>query len=259
MSSTVTVDNLLTNKYFVIALIVVILVLIYMWTQKSDCKVNYNNERMNNVDLSRSAQNLSEKPYLEDDNNMDIDTYPYKRYNNAFDKYADASVKTNLVKDGYKKYTDNFLPGTTQREKLYQKYNTQVRDKALVYKDAIDETYNANQIRLAKKGYNGIKLYEEDLGQDYLPIPLNDRPDLSQCQPCKPCTRKHQDDQTESESEYDYDYKSVPIQSRPRNTPRTTPAEIRQSNMKMKKQLPNTKNNVQNKNEYDPNDNCTIM
>jgi hypothetical protein len=186
-------DNLLTNKYFCLALIVIVLVLIYMWSTSSSCNVS-TNERMNNVDLSSAAPNLSEKPYVDDVS--DDSMYPYKRYDNAFDRNADTYVQDRLKQEGYDRYTNNFLVGTDKREAAYQKYNRDVEQVSLPY------ARERRQGRQQRRQYdaNGDMNAQSD---DYQPKPLDDRPDLGQCQPCKPCTRQHAQDET-SEDDYQY-------------------------------------------------------
>ena len=129
-------EKLLTNKYFCLAIILLLLVVIYLYTQKSSCDV----ETMENVDLTPLLQEVSEDPWTDDYNGS-----KYRTFGGKFDKMTDELTKLKLKKNGYG-YTD-FLGRADQ-----------------------------NLIKYISK---------EEFVPESVPKPLDNRPDLSQCQPCK--------------------------------------------------------------------------
>ena len=141
-------DNFLTNKWFVIALIIALGVVIYMYSQKK-CGV----EGMRNVDLTPLSHQLSEKPWTDDSNNS-----RYKTVNNEFDQNADQESK--------RKFGNNQLK---RQDLVYQNFSE--------YNEDDDETLDFVQRKQRKSS----------IDYDNYPKPLDTRPDLSQCQPCKPC------------------------------------------------------------------------
>lgn len=115
-------DGILSNKYFVIALIIALVVVIYLYVQKRSCKF----EGMRNIDLSSE---MIERPWAEDD---DI----HGRYK---------SVNRRNYRNSYRKKI-------LDKDELYEKYS---------------EKYDDNDKKVRKSR---------------LPKPMDDRPDLSQCQ-----------------------------------------------------------------------------
>lgn len=180
-------DNLLTNKYLMIALILILVYVLFIYSQKRSCGV----EGMENMDLTPLAQELTQRPWTDfpDGDN-------HGRVNTRFDKRADAYVKAKLLKNGYGK--QNFLERSDQNFEKYMDDADNREPKRVVpaqkvaskpFHDQYDEDYN-------------------DVMEDYIaPRPLDARPDLSQCQPCncddKPRRRPRHDDEelTDLESE----------------------------------------------------------
>jgi len=130
-------DGFLTNKYFCLALIVALGVLLYLYNTRDVCTV----EGMDNVDLSVLAPELTEVPWAEGEEGK------YKRVNNKFDRNADETVIRNLAKQGYKA---NFLPSTGE---------------------IFDEYEESSFVKSTPK-------------RSKFPMPKDDHPELSQCQPC---------------------------------------------------------------------------
>jgi hypothetical protein len=91
-------DNLLTNKYFCLALLSLLIIVVYLYVQQKSCDV----ETMRNVDLTPLAQEISEEPWANNRNGSQ-----YHNVGGKFDKYADAYTKNKLKENGYS-YT-NFL------------------------------------------------------------------------------------------------------------------------------------------------------
>ena len=120
-------DSFLTNKYFCLAVLIALVVVTYLYTQKSDsCKV----EGMRNVDFSMLAPELTDKPWA------DSDELKYKRVGGKFDKLADETTKRNLAARGYKPV--DFLKSTGQVYDTYIKYESvedQVRNEKYGSKD----------------------------------------------------------------------------------------------------------------------------
>ena len=169
-------ENLLTNKYFTMALLFAVLVLGIMYYQGSFV------EGMTNVDLLSTAQELTEKPWIDDP----VNTYPYKMVNNTFDKYSDNYVKKKLKKRGYK-YNRDFLQRIDQTQARYMKANN---DMIKPFYDQYDTQQETEMLSFPK--------------------PMDAHPELSQCQPCK-CdmpkkrTRHHRKRRSETESDSDMD------------------------------------------------------
>lgn len=156
-------EDLASNKYFVIALIIAVIVLIYLYSQKKSCGI----EKMENIDLTPQSHNLSEKPWAESASDT------YKRVNNKFDLNADATTKAKLGHDV------NYIQRADQSWQNYFDTNNEI-----------------------KRGSNRS-----------IPQPLDDRPDLSQCQPCvcpKPNKwRKYISDDSDDSEDSDGDYEYI--------------------------------------------------
>lgn len=158
-------DKLLSNKYFIIALIIALVVVIYLYSQKKSCDI----EGMRNIDLAPLSQEIIERPWADDD-----DDGKYRKVN----KKTDKNNKNNLKR----------------KDEVYMEYE-----------GCEDITPKKNHQKKKKKVKNSI------------PKPLDDRPDLSQCQPCI-CP---QDKQIEYEDSSDSD-EDIYIPNRKNNyrTPR---------------------------------------
>lgn len=136
-------DDLVSNKYFIIALIIALLVVLYLYSQKESCSV----EGMQNIDFTPLSHELIEKPWTDKNNGL-----KYKSVNNAFDTHADKKTKQKIG-------GSNFLK---RKDETYEKYMEQ--------QDNDPVNINQKPKKIAKN--------------PNVPQPLNDRPDLSQCQPC---------------------------------------------------------------------------
>jgi len=156
-------DNIVSNKYFVIALVIALIVIIYLYSQKKSCNV----ENMQN--LSPLTSNIDEKPWA-----SDSDTGKYRSVKN----YLNKKLKN---------------PKRKRKDEIYQKYMENNDDYDLTSKK------NIRQKRRKNKSKN-VPL----AGLQYVPQPVDDRPDLSQCQPCI-CPG----DSSDSDSESDINYKLI--------------------------------------------------
>lgn len=114
-------EKLLTNKYFSMALIVVILLIVMMYIERNS------REGMQNVDLTPLAQELVEHPWA------NSKCGNYKEVNNDFDKYVNQYVINKLKNNGYK-YTEflgrtdqNYLEYMRENEKDYSKPNMAIQ------------------------------------------------------------------------------------------------------------------------------------
>jgi len=105
-------DNFLTNKYFCLAIIIALGIMVYLYQTRDSCTI----EGMDNVDLSMLAPELTDEPWAREG-----DDEKYRRYDSKFNKNADETVKENLKKKGYK-YT-NFLKGPGEMFEEYEKAN----------------------------------------------------------------------------------------------------------------------------------------
>jgi hypothetical protein len=149
------IERLLTNRYFCLALLVIIVILVYMIYQKSQCKNDM--EGLNDVPLMNGPQHLIDLPYEEGTYNR------YRSVNGDFDKLIDDEAKKKLKVLGLDDDQD-YLRSTGDTYREYSK---------------------------AMKKYIRQPLYEEDEygdDNDDYPRPLDRHPELSQCQPCK-CDR----------------------------------------------------------------------
>lgn len=158
-------DNFLTNKYFCLAVIIALVVVTYLYTQKSDtCKV----EGMRNVDFSMLAPELTDKPWA------DTDELKYKRIGGKFDKLADETTKRNLAVRGYKPV--DFLKSTGQVYDEYIKYES-VEDQMKKEKYGSNENIPTGFDRDSRQ-----MMYREE----------------KRCKPCK-CDVDSDDEDSESE------------------------------------------------------------
>jgi hypothetical protein len=268
-------DNLLTNKYFCIAIIIALLIIVYLYSQKKSCEV----EGMQNVDLTPLAQELTETPWT---NRTDGDRH--KNYNNRFDNFSDTFTKAKLKKNGYA-YTDfldrsdvnfrnfagregyeasdndeeisnylnnkQFATGSKlsgfnvtpekERDLLYQYLSerqsadtgtklsgfdiTPEQERDLLYKYLTGKKPADIGTRLSR--IRDTPINERELLVNYLnkkrsvnlddpPMPLDDRPDLSQCQPCR-CPQDRLMAMDDSDEESDMLYKPKHKKRRMRN------------------------------------------
>ena len=162
-------DNIVSNKYFIIALVIALIVVIYLYSQKKSCDV----EGMSNLNLTSLSQEITEKPWTEDDSDG-----KYKSVN-KLDKYADRNTKKKTGKNG------NFLRRKDEVYDQYMKYDG--------YEIMIPENVRQRRKR-SSTNYNNI------------PRPLDDRQDLSQCQPCICPQDDDDDDDYDDDDNDDYDY-----------------------------------------------------
>jgi hypothetical protein len=162
-------DNVISNKYFIIALIIALIVVLYLYSQKKSCNV----EGMKNVDLSSLSQEIAENPWTNDANDG-----KYKSVNNKFDRYADHNTKKKTGQN-------NFLK---RKDEVYQDY---------VAYDGYEELIPEN-IRQKRKTMS------MPINSNEVPKPLDKRPDLSQCQPCICPGDILDDDDDDEDDEYKY-------------------------------------------------------
>lgn len=156
-------EKFLTNKYFCLAVIIALVVVTYLYTQKTNsCKI----EGMRNVDFSMLAPELTDRPWA------DADELRYKRVGGRFDKLADETTKQNLAKAGYAPV--DFLKSTSQVYDSYIKY------------EAVDD-----QVRKERYG-KGVPTGYDRRDQQ---MTLRDE---SKCKPCK-CDVDLEEDSEESE------------------------------------------------------------
>lgn len=147
-------DNLLTNKYMCLALILALLVVLYMYSQKGSCTT----EGMDNVDLTPLAQELSQPPWTDRAGADD-----HRRVDGRFSRYSDKYVAEKLAKNG--NYA-GFMKRSDQNLRDYMENYDNLEDENEVERPYHDQ-------------YAGVM-------EDFIvPRPLDDRPDLSQCQPCR--------------------------------------------------------------------------
>lgn len=152
-------DNLLTNKYFCAAVIIALILILYMYHTKQSCNI----EGMSNVDLSPLAQELTEKPWAEQNNTSQYSLVGKNSFNDKADKYVEKKLKKNY------------------------KYIKPLKRS--------DQIYNSGQNKVISNNLANKK--------NRKPIPLDNHPELSQCQPCK-CNNSDTDSDTTSDV-YDSD------------------------------------------------------
>lgn len=101
-------DDLLRNKYFCIAILIALVVLLYLYSQKQSCDI----EPMSNIgiDFSTLSPELTENPWTESGDD-------HKQVGNKFDIMADNRTRSKLKSDGhlYRK----FLKRTDQNYEQY--------------------------------------------------------------------------------------------------------------------------------------------
>lgn len=153
-------EDIVSNKYLIIALIIALLVVLYLYSQKKPCSV----EKMQNVNLTNPINSTnSTKPTKQSHELLE------KQW---VDKKADLSTKNKLHDNA------QFAPFAPRADQSWENY------------------FNNNaEIKMGK--------YKS------LPQPLDDRPDLSQCQPCicpkpKKWQRYLDSDDEDSDDEYEY-------------------------------------------------------
>ena len=86
-------DDIVSNKYFIIALIIALIVVIYLYTQKQSCAV----EGMRNIDLTQLPYKLDEKPWV--DNKTDKSVAPQKKNCNKQTKRTDEIYNMYIESD----------------------------------------------------------------------------------------------------------------------------------------------------------------
>uniref|UniRef100_A0A6C0LU39 Uncharacterized protein n=1 Tax=viral metagenome TaxID=1070528 RepID=A0A6C0LU39_9ZZZZ len=160
-------DNLLTNKYFCIAILIALILALYFYSQKDSCKIE--GMSTTGINLTTLSQDLTETPWTNKLNGS-----KYKQVNNMFDKYADNLTKKRLKANGYD-YV-NFLKGPDER---YIEY--------VEHENFEDETSTPKK-----------KNKQKNLSE--IPMPIDTHPELSQCQPCR-CDNINKYIATDDESE----------------------------------------------------------
>ena len=68
-------DNFLTNKYFCLAIIIALGIMVYLYQTRDSCTI----EGMDNVDLSMLAPELTDEPWAREG-----DDEKYRRYDSKF-------------------------------------------------------------------------------------------------------------------------------------------------------------------------------
>lgn len=94
-------DNIASNKYLIIALLIALIVVLYLYNQKKSCDV----EGMSNISFDSGAPELTETPWTDDENNDG----KYKLVNNSFDRYADQYVQKKTGRGNFLKRKDEMF------------------------------------------------------------------------------------------------------------------------------------------------------
>lgn len=138
-------NNLLTNKYFCIAILIALIVVVFLYFRKKSC----NMEGMTNIDLTSLGHQPTEQ--------------------NIFSKTLGRS-------DQLKKISDKGLDKTELKKYLKKGKDKLDRSDFKDYlekgKDKLKKYLKKHQDKYPDKKLSGV------------PMPLDNRPDLSQCQPC---------------------------------------------------------------------------
>jgi hypothetical protein len=158
-------DNLLTNKYFCIAVLIALGVLLYLYSQKDSCSM----EPMQNLNLTPLSQELSQHPWTDS-----LDGSTHASADTKFDEYADAHTKQKLKNNNY--HVANFLPRSDVAFMNYAMSDSDISDNLL-------SSSSPMPIRKRKSK----KTNKLSRSAPSVPQPIDTRPDLSQCQPCPPC------------------------------------------------------------------------
>ena len=161
-------DKLLTNKYFCIAILIALAVVIYLYSQSDYCSM----ESMQNVDLTPLAQELNERPWTND-----VGGSTHGRVNTDADIYADTFVKNKLKRNGFN--VANFLPRSDTT------FANRMRSEDSIETTPTTTTTTTTPTPVVKK--KSKRSNKKIKPHTSLPQPLDNRPDLSQCQPCAPC------------------------------------------------------------------------
>ena len=167
-------EDIVSNKYFVIALIIALIVVIYLYVQKKSCGI----EGMRNVDLSQTSQELTEKPWTEDKTDD-----KYKSVNNKFDRDADENTRKKTGKSSHLKRTDeSYLSRVDDQENIRErqvKMADSRNDFAKSSRKYVEYRVHGDAGDGEADKHMVLRIYEKDI-----PRPIDTRPDLSQCQPC---------------------------------------------------------------------------
>lgn len=146
-------ENIVSNKYFIIALIIALAVLLYLYSQKKSCSV----EGMQNIDFVEVDTEIEEKPWADDNNDGKYKNIN-RQTNTSFNKKTD---KNNMLK---------------RKDQLYKQY--------MEYKESSDPNERRAAKFLDDKIMPENNRFKKRYIKNNIPEPINDRPDLSQCQPC---------------------------------------------------------------------------
>lgn len=98
-------DNIVSNKYFVIALVITVIVVLYLYSRKKSCNI----EGMQNVDLLRTPPKIDEMPWANDYETgkyRNIDKHP-KKHNKKINKNNYLKRKDLLYRQYAKHDNDN--------------------------------------------------------------------------------------------------------------------------------------------------------
>ncbi len=169
-------DNIASNKYLIIVLIIIIIILLFLYSRKRSCRV----EGMKNVDLT-IHDDITEHPWADD-----YDDSEFKSINNKTDKFYQ-----NKNRNG---------PHLRSRDQIYKEYDGHNKSSHIT-------NHTSNKTRQVKKP-SKIKSNKINSNWNQWPKPLDDRPDLSQCQPCI-CPGDLDSDNDDSDSESNSDEYTV--------------------------------------------------
>lgn len=180
-------DSLLTNRYFCIAILIALCVVIYLYSQSDYCSI----EGMQNVDLTPVDQEFNPNPWTTNANGS-----LYGKVNTKADMEADAKILAQLKKE--RSNATNFLPRT---DVLYANYLKSEDSEYLT--DDLDDSDNSDDFtdtdtptpvkkpstKKKRSSTSNSRSNSRSISHD--PQPIDTRPDLSQCQPCPPCEKGH--------------------------------------------------------------------
>jgi hypothetical protein len=159
-------DRLLTNKYFCIAILIALAVVLFLYSQKDSCNV----EPMQNLNLTPLSQELNMHPWTDN-----LDGSKYGRVDTEFNAYADDHTKKRLQK------STNFLPRSDVTFMNYAMSDSDISDSLVSSETPVVKKRSHKRHQLNKYTRHSHK------SKGSYPQPIDMRPDLSQCQPCAPC------------------------------------------------------------------------
>ena len=157
-------DNILTNKYFCVAILVALGVVIFMYSRKGSCEA----EPMRSVNFAPIETGMTSIPWTNRPGASDLGAV-----GTLFDKTADALAIKKLESEKYKVYKP--LPRSDQR------FAMSVSDSDTDTDSDMDTSTPQPRRRTHRTRRSSGKKYN-------YPMPMDSRPDLSQCHPCN-CER----------------------------------------------------------------------